>query len=265
MGKILVYIAVAISAITAVLGFLNLGTLTETKDTLEATRVELAGEKEKLANERTAHAETKDKLATEVAEKETALSNLARAEAEVEKQKTKIADVEKQLQEQEAENNKLVAEVDAKQAEIDQLKAELPGSGDQLVDTGDDPSAKIAEQEAVITKLETELASTKAEADQLKARETERLTNQMRQGLSGQVLAVNRAWNFVVLNIGDKNGVVSNAEMLVKRGNSLIGRVKISSVEPSTSIADIDPGSVPQGLNIAPGDRVIFQSQAALN
>jgi cell shape-determining protein MreC len=82
----------------------------------------------------------------------------------------------------------------------------------------------------------------------------------MRNGLEGRILAVNPAWNFVVLSLGDKNGVVSNAELLVKRGTQLIGKVRVTSVEPSTSIADIVANSVPEGATISPGDDVIYQA-----
>ena len=55
--------------------------------------------------------------------------------------------------------------------------------------------------------------------------------------LPGTILAVNQAWNFVVLSLGDRQGVVPNAEMLVQRGGQLLGKVRVTSVEPSTSIA----------------------------
>ena len=74
------------------------------------------------------------------------------------------------------------------------------------------------------------------------------------------ILAVNPAWNFVVINLGDKNGVVNNAELLVKRGKLLVGKVRITSVEPSTSIADIVANSVPSGVTITPNDQVIYQA-----
>jgi hypothetical protein len=48
----------------------------------------------------------------------------------------------------------------------------------------------------------------------------------------------------VVLDVGDKKGVLTNAELLVKRGGTAIGRVRITSVEPASSIADIIPASI---------------------
>jgi hypothetical protein len=79
------------------------------------------------------------------------------------------------------------------------------------------------------------------------------------KGLEGQVLAVNPSWNFVVISIGDGAGVVPNAEMVVMRGGEAIAKVKITSVEKATSIADIVPGSIAHGVRVQPGDRVIYQ------
>ena len=93
-----------------------------------------------------------------------------------------------------------------------------------------------------------------------KKKEIEANLKTARRNLMGRVLAVNQAWNFVVLSIGDKNGVLSNTELIVKRGSTEIGRVRITSVEPSTSIADIIPTSITRGLSIQPGDEVIFKN-----
>ena len=80
----------------------------------------------------------------------------------------------------------------------------------------------------------------------------------MARGLEGQILAVNSAWNFVVISLGDRQGVVPHAEMIVMRDGQRVGKVKITSVEPSTSIADVVPGSVSRGSSVRPGDRVIY-------
>jgi hypothetical protein len=77
-------------------------------------------------------------------------------------------------------------------------------------------------------------------------------------GLHGTVLAVNRAYNFVVLNLGGRQGVEANAEMLVLRGETLIGRIRVSSVEPATAIGDIISNSLPRGVQVQPGDIVIY-------
>jgi hypothetical protein len=91
-----------------------------------------------------------------------------------------------------------------------------------------------------------------------KRRETVRETAPRRTGLRGTVLAVNQAYNFVVLNLGTRHGVESNAEMLVLRDGALVGKIRISSVEPATAIGDIITGSLARGAQMQPGDNVIY-------
>jgi cell shape-determining protein MreC len=77
-------------------------------------------------------------------------------------------------------------------------------------------------------------------------------------GLHGDVLAVNQAYNFVVLNLGAGQGVEANSEMLVLRGRTVIGKIRVSSVEPATSIGDIIGSSLPRGVQVQTGDTVIY-------
>jgi predicted nuclease with TOPRIM domain len=79
-----------------------------------------------------------------------------------------------------------------------------------------------------------------------------------RTGVRGTVLAVNQAYNFVVLNLGARQGVEPNSEMLVLREGTLIGKIRISSVEPATAIGDIITGSLARGVQVQPGDTVIY-------
>ena len=72
------------------------------------------------------------------------------------------------------------------------------------------------------------------------------------------MLAVNQAYNFVVLNLGARQGVEPNTEMLVLRGGSFIGKIRISSVEPATAIGDIITSSLARGVQVQPGDTVIY-------
>jgi hypothetical protein len=91
-----------------------------------------------------------------------------------------------------------------------------------------------------------------------KRRDTARETGPHRTGLRGTVLAANQAYNFVVLNLGARQGVEPNAEMLVLRDGTLIGKIRISSVEPATAIGDIITGSLARGVQVQPGDNVIY-------
>lgn len=77
-------------------------------------------------------------------------------------------------------------------------------------------------------------------------------------GVHGTVLAVNQAYNFVVLSLGEHQGVETNAEMLVLRDGKLIGKIRVSSVEPATAIGDIISNSLPRGVQVQTGDTVIY-------
>jgi hypothetical protein len=76
----------------------------------------------------------------------------------------------------------------------------------------------------------------------------------MPPGISGKVTFVNTTWNFVVLNVGLSNGVVPNGELIVYRGRDFLGKVKVTSAEDNTAVADILPGAK---ADIQVGDDVL--------
>jgi hypothetical protein len=73
----------------------------------------------------------------------------------------------------------------------------------------------------------------------------------------GKVVASQPGWGFTVLNIGDKQGARPNTTYVVAREGNPIGRLKITSVEPTQSIADVVPGTFPRGSSVRPGDEVV--------
>ena len=144
-------------------------------------------------------------------------------------------------------------------AEAEQQAPAPEAAGDNVDTAGGE--ARMLELETVNQQLTDQNVSLSAQVAELKRKDGARQNSQMRQGLSGTILAVNQAWNFVVLSLGDRQGVVSNAEMLVQRDGQYLGKIRVTSVEPSTSIADILVRTVPRGLSVMPGDRVIYQAQ----
>jgi hypothetical protein len=59
--------------------------------------------------------------------------------------------------------------------------------------------------------------------------------------LAGKVTAVDSQYDFVVLNVGEDQGVREHGELLVGRSDQLIGRLRVLSVEKNRSIANIMP------------------------
>lgn len=74
-------------------------------------------------------------------------------------------------------------------------------------------------------------------------------------GLKGTVMAVDPKWDFIVLNIGQDQGVLPDGEMLVSRDGKLVAKVVVRSVQKDRSIANLVPGW--QLGEIIEGDEVI--------
>jgi myosin heavy subunit len=74
-------------------------------------------------------------------------------------------------------------------------------------------------------------------------------------GLKGMVMAVDPKWDFVVLNIGENQGVLKDGEMLVSRDGKLVAKIIVRSVQRDRSIANLVPGW--QLGEIIEGDEVI--------
>ena len=260
MGKILIIVAIVLAAASAGLGFLNRSNLLQTKADLAASQQETAtvktnldGEVKKLAEAEKANTDLK-------AEKLTLDTDLAKQKSEVSAKTTELADTKTKLTT--AESNLALAETEklANAEKITQLEAQVAAAASAQVPVPtEDDKARIAELETLNTKLgeDNKTLENKLVASQKVARENEAKENL--KGLTGRVLAVNQAWNFVVLSLGNKKGIESNMEFLVKRGSNLIGKVRITTVEPATSIADIIPASLSRGLSIQPGDEIIYQ------
>lgn len=64
----------------------------------------------------------------------------------------------------------------------------------------------------------------------------------LRPDLKGKVIVVDPKWDFVVLNIGEDQGVLQDGELLVSRDGKLVAKVVVRTVERNRSIANIIPG-----------------------
>ncbi len=60
--------------------------------------------------------------------------------------------------------------------------------------------------------------------------------------IRGKVLASDPKWHFVVLNVGEDQGVVEHGELLVNRDGKLVAKVIVSSVQKDRCVANIMTG-----------------------
>lgn len=75
-------------------------------------------------------------------------------------------------------------------------------------------------------------------------------------GTKGNVVAVDPKYDFVVIDIGEQQGVLPRAKMLVNRDGKLIGKVQITSVDKNRSVANILPEWKQD--EVMEGDQVLF-------
>lgn len=145
-----------------------------------------------------------------------------------------------------AQSGDLQSQVDDLRRQLDSAEKEKELLAEKLQDVQQRP-AQVKEASKAETKKRREIASVPRQG-----------SSSHRAGVHGTVLAYNQAYNFVVLNLGARNGVEPNSEMLVLREGTLIGKIRISSVEPATAIGDIMSNSLARGVQVQPGDSVIY-------
>ena len=155
-----------------------------------------------------------------------------------------------------AENAEIVAKKDQeiadKQSKLTQLESDKTALACQV----EDLNKKITKNEAEITELHAQIKEKNDNIKDLRAQLGEKFP--IPKGTTGQILAISPEWKFCVLNIGRDNGLWPAAEMLVHRGDQLIGRVRIGIVHKKVAIADILSDWTVQGAVIREGDSVLY-------
>ena len=255
-------LAILLLVLAAFFGFLNsqkMKTLRATVATAQPARdVAERRIREKLNPSAGGAAEDQDNVAK-------AENRAAKAEAELAKIQKENADLQTKLDGNQKEIAALQtpvqqAEKNPNASTADNSAATAPAA--DLQSQVDDLRRQLDSAEKEKAFLSEKLQDIQDRADQpkegKKRREPVRETAPHRTGLRGTILAVNQAYNFVVLNLGTRHGVESNAEMLVLRDGALVGKIRISSVEPATAIGDIITSSLARGAQMQPGDNVIY-------
>ena len=254
--KTVIAISVVMLAVAGIFGFLNtqkakalrnnLAAVASARDDAERRRTT----EQKQIKEREAATAT---AATKITENE---SRVAKAEADLVQLQTEKADLQSKLQSAQTEVSNLqtqMQEASAKPSDnpgapsMPELQAQLDEARKQL---------ESAEHENAF--LSEKIRGAQDRSTQLEEEHKRRGPTSTRSGIRGTVLAVNQAYNFVVLNLGGRNGVEPNAEMLVFRDGTVIGKIRVSTVEPSTAIGDIISNSLARGVQVQPGDVVVY-------
>ncbi|MCX6961466.1 MAG: hypothetical protein NTZ08_03320 [Verrucomicrobia bacterium] len=262
MGKILIIVSIVLAAASAGVGFVNRSHLLKTKDDLAASQQETVTVKNNLEGEIKKYVEAGKTISELTAQKQSLDSDLAKQKSDLSAKTTQLTETQSKLTKAEGELATANTDILTKGEKITQLESQLAAAATAVqtpVSTEED-KARITELETLNIKLDEDNKNLEGKLASLQKAAREKETKQGLTRVTGRVLAVNQAWNFVVLSLGNKSGIDSNMEFLVKRGSTLIGKVRTTTVEPSTSIADIIPASLARGLSIQPGDDIIYQT-----
>ena len=265
MKETLTY-SLAIVAI-AVSGFLGWNA----KEKYEAKvkdRIELQGQNKNLTAS-ISKEETNRDTATEA--KDLALDEASKAKAELEAAKGSGAEkaktlesVSSNLEVAAAEKKKIDASMEALRGkfpgielgEVHRVVKELEASQKKLV--GEEEDASLVKK-----RLEEDIAKNLAESSRIAEKNLQSIKRVEGNTFQATIVAVDNDWNFVVIGAGEKSGLTGSSKLLIQRDGRLLGKLLISKLEPNTAVADVEPGSLRNGVALQAGDQVILESVSA--
>lgn len=215
----------------------------EPKESILKSNVVFAKTKEELADSLKKLAEVNGQLSTAQAEAQKLTTEITAAKKEVESSKTKLADAEKKLGESESSLKNITEKLGGRN--IEDILGTLKQNDEQV---------KVLTAEKKI--IEDSLAQMQKDLNRFQELDRLRTESKAPLELSGKVLAINKAWNFVVLDVGKDDKLVEGVDLTVYRGETLIGKIRTVSVENNTAIADILPDWTKSEIQV--GDKVLF-------
>ena len=169
-------------------------------------------------------------------------AELEKTRGELEDARTQIVQLNDTLRAKEQEITDKNRQIGSLEDEKASLQTQLASLNEELGNLRD----QVATLEEEKTMLELLLAKCEGERGQIT----------MEPGTSGKIIYANAEWNFVVIDIGTADGAQVTAEMIVHRGETMIGKIRISAVRENVSIAEVLPDF--QTDAIKEGDHVLF-------
>lgn len=233
-----------ISLIIAIVAALAIGVLnfTMVKEKIETTERHRAEEQTAKEAAQTELASTKKDLEKTAADLKNTKETLATTEADRDKFQAEAVAQTKKAAELTTKLATTTGERDDAQAQLAAYKA-----------TGYEP-AQILAFDDQFKKLRETIEVTTVENKTL-SRTLKRVENQLAEiiqpgwrppllpaGLRGKVLVSDPKWDFVILDVGEDQGVIEKGEVLVSRNGKLVAKLSVRTVEKNRCIANVLPG-----------------------
>ena len=212
------------------------------KLTLQRTQQGKAAVEDELGRTRKELSGSKEELASAVQAQETLTKS-------VEDREQEIARLTRDLDQTKGHTQQLQAQVSSLQSERDAAKRQLADTetakGEleaKVMELSDRPTVELGKVR--VTSPGEPSASSKAALAPVA----------IASAASGQVVVVNREYDFVVMNLGKNHGLNIGQEFQIVRDNQVLGKVKVEKVYDELSAAAILPES--QKDNIREGDAI---------
>ena len=187
---------------------------------------------------------------------------LATTKIDLEKTRTELTETKKTLEATTAEKDKAVDEAQAQSKRAGQLTEELAKTKKDRDDAQAGlasytfsglSSAQVASLGKTLKQTQDMLAEVQL-VNKAQARKIDSMFYQLAKyqgsnivvylpaALNGKILVSDPKWDFVVLNIGEEQGVKQDGEMLVNRDGKLVAKVIVRSIQKDRCIANVMPG-----------------------
>jgi hypothetical protein len=247
---------IRISLIVAIIAGLAVGVLNfvKVKEKITSLYAERDSERSQKEEAQTQLADTRKTLDKTTAELKITKQNLETTTAERDKLQSDFATMSKRADRLNEDLNKTRQERDDARAELAAYEAtgykpeQIVAMGKQFKGLQDNLAGAQEENKLLgqkIKKLSNELAIYK----------TPEHIVPLPPSLKGKILVADPKWNFVVLNVGEDQGVLEHGELLVNRNGRLVAKVRVRSVQKDRCIANVMPGW--QLGDVIEGDTVI--------
>jgi predicted nucleic acid-binding Zn-ribbon protein len=187
---------------------------------------------------------TKDELKKTRDELTKTQQELAQTKQELDTARQEIATLNEKLTKKEAEIAQAQQKIGELENQVAELKRQVDDYNGQIAKLEDDKKNMIEEKKRLEDALAPFLPPPLPTKDQAR-------------GLNGHIVLVDPEWNFVVVDLGKLHGLQKNTQMLVHRGEELVGRIRVSDVRDQLSVGDVERAWVTAPLQ--PGDRVFIQ------
>ncbi len=214
----------------------------------------LANARDQLKTEKaaleTANLQLSNDLDSTTKQRDAAAESVTQLQADLDLSQSNLESAQLTIGEKTKHAQELQIRVTDLQAALDGAKEKLASAEVELQKAQEEAkNADLKQNEELQAELAAVAAENKLLARKLTSMRSQRgqLENQIEGatptpvGLRGSISAIERNWDFVVLDVGEREQVQPNTEFLIYRKDDLIGKVQVVTVTQTASIAELLP------------------------